>query len=144
MAVRWSSVMLASAADRARVRSAATAVRSGIGALAGGRLPALVVELGVRLDGAALLGSLGVHGGVDADPVEPGLHAAAAKGLQVPVGREEGLLDRIGGLVAIRDHPDDERVQLILVQQHQVVEGAEVAVAGLLDEDEISALDGVV
>ena len=58
--------------------------------------------------------------------------------------REERLLDRIGGLIAVRDHPNDEREQRILVERNQVVEGIEVTPAGTLDEDEIAALDGVV
>ena len=63
---------------------------------------------------------------------------------QVAVGREERLLDGIGRLVAVRDHAHDQREQLVLVEQDEVVEGIEVAVAGALDEDEVAALDGVV
>ena len=128
----------------ARVRSASTASRSGSASIAGRRLPALVLELGVRLDGAALAQPLGVHRGVDADPVQPRLDAAATELVEVAERREERLLDGIGRLVAIRHHPDDQREQGILVQHDEVVECIEVAGPGALDEDEVAALDGVV
>ena len=58
--------------------------------------------------------------------------------------REERLLDRVGRLVAVRDHPHDEREQLVLVERDEVVERVEVAIAGSLEQDEVAALDGVV
>ena len=48
---------------------------------------------------------------------------------QVAVGAEEGLLRDIRRLVAIGDHPHDEREQLVLVDRDEVVERVEVAVA---------------
>ena len=64
--------------------------------------------------------------------------------LQVPIGREERLLDAVGRLVAVRDHPDDQREQLVLVADDEVVERVEVAVASPLEQDQVTALDGVV
>ena len=51
----------------------------GIGLGAGRRLPALVLELRVRLDRPPLASPLGVHRRVDADPAEPRLDAAATE-----------------------------------------------------------------
>ena len=85
-----------------------------------------------------------VHRGVHADPVEPRLDAAAAEPGEVPVRGEEGFLDGVGRLVAIRDHPHDEREHRVLVEHDEVVECIEVARSGALDEDEVAALDGVV
>ena len=76
-------------------------LRVGLGA--GRRLPALVLELRVRLDGPALAGPLGVHRRVDADPVEPRLDAAAterASGCgtprRTPPGRQSEAWSRSG------------------------------------------------
>jgi hypothetical protein len=112
--------------------------------IAGPRLPALVLELRVWLDGASLPGSLRVHRRVHADPVQPGLDAAATERREVAVRGEERLLDRVSCLITVRDHADDQREERVLVQGHQVVEGIEVPCTGTLDEDEIAALDGVV
>ena len=110
----------------------------------GGRLPALVLELGVGLDRPPLAGPLLVHRRVDADPVEPRLDAAAAEPGEVAVGGEERLLDGVGRLVAVGDHAHDEREHRVLVEDDEVVECIEVARSGALDEDEVAALDGVV
>ena len=64
--------------------------------------------------------------------------------MQVPERREEPLLHRVRGLIAIGDHAHDERVELILVERDQVVERIEIAVTGALEKDEVAALDGVV
>ena len=127
---RWSSVIRASASVRARARSAVRTVALGIGLRAGRRLPAVVVELGIWLDRTAAARTLGVHRRVDADPVEPRLDAPAAEAGQIPVGREERLLDGVGGLIAVRHHPGDEREQLVLVQLDEIVECPEVARRG--------------
>jgi hypothetical protein len=63
--------------------------------------------------------------------------------MHVPERGEEGLLDRIVGLVAIRDHPGDEREEVILVALHEVVERGEVTAARALEQDEVAALDRV-
>ena len=93
IAVRWSSVIVASAADSARVRSDEHRRPLRVGLGAGRRLPALVVELGIGLDGPALAGALRVHRGVDADPVQPRLDAPATERAQVAERGEERLLD---------------------------------------------------
>ena len=93
---------------------------------------------------AAASRPLRVHRRVDRDPVQPRLDAAAAEAAQVAVGAEEGLLRDIRRLVAIGDHPHDEREQLVLVDRDEVVERVEVAVAGALEQDQVAALDGVV
>ncbi|MFN8630312.1 MAG: hypothetical protein U0838_08315 [Chloroflexota bacterium] len=107
---------------------------------AGRRLPGLVLELGVRLRGAALAEALLVHRGVDGDAAQPRADAPAAERAQVAVGGEEGLLHRIGGLVAIRDHPHDQREQVILVQLDEAVERIERAVTRLLQQDQVTAM----
>ena len=99
---------------------------------------------GYGCDGPALAGALGVHRGVDRDPVQPRLDAAAAEAAQVAEGAEERLLRDVGRLVAVRDHPHDEREQLVLVQPHEIVERLEIALAGALEQDEVAALDRVV
>jgi hypothetical protein len=116
----------------------------GIGLLAGRRLPALVLELRVGLEGPALPRALDVHRRVDRDPVEPGLDAAPAERLEVPIGREERLLDAVRRLIAVGHHPDDQPEELILVADDQIVERVEVAFAGPLEQDQVTALDGVV
>ncbi len=116
----------------------------GVGVLAGGRLPALVLELRVRLGRPALPQALLVHRRVDRDPAQPRANAAATERPQVAVGGEEGLLDGVGGLVAIRNHAGDEGVQVVLVALHEAVEGIEAAVPGLLEQDQVTALDRIV
>ena len=64
--------------------------------------------------------------------------------MQVPERREEPLLHRVRCLVAIGDHADDERVELVLVERDEIVERVEIAVTGALEKDEVAALDGVV
>ena len=61
----------------------------------------------------------------------------------MPIGREERLLDGIGGLVTIGDHAHDQRVEVVLVARNEVVEGVEIARSGSLEQDEVAALDGV-
>ena len=98
----------------------------------------------VRVRGPALLEALGIHRGVDGDPAEPRLHAAAAETAQVPVGAEERLLDCVRRGIAVRNHPDDEREEHVLVAHDEVVERREVALASALQQDQVPALDGVV
>ena len=112
--------------------------------VAGRWLPALVVEFRIGLDRPSLPGALRVHRRVDADPVEPRLDASATERGQVAERREERLLDAVGRLVAIRDHPHDEREQVVLVEHDEVVECIEIAVSGSLEQDEVAALDGVI
>jgi hypothetical protein len=115
-----------------------------IGVLAGRRLPAVVLELGIGLRRTPAAGALLVHRRVDADAVQPRLDAAATKRVQVSERREEPLLHRVRCLVAIRDHANDEGVELVLVERDEVVERVEIAVTGALEKDEVAALDGVV
>jgi hypothetical protein len=116
--------------------------RVGVGARR--RLPALVFELRVGLRGPPLAQPLLVHRGVDRDPAQPRADAAAAERPQVAVRGEERLLHGIGGLVPVRDHARDERVQVVLIALHESVEGVEAAVAGLLQQDQVTALRRVV
>ncbi len=53
------------------------------------------------------------------------------------------LLHGIGGLVPVRDHARDERIEVILVALDEVVEGVEAAIPGLLEQDQVAALDRV-
>ena len=144
IAVRWSSVIDGEGGTQGAGAFGQHRRAFRIGVLAGRRLPAVVLELGIRLRRAAAAGPLRVHRGVDADPVEPRLDAAATERVQVPERREEPLLHRVRRLIAIGDHAHDERVELVLVERDQVVERVEIAVTGALEKDEVAALDGVV
>ena len=108
------------------------------------RLPVVVLELRVWISRAALLEALRVHRGVDRNPAQPGLHAAAAETGHVPVGAEERLLNGIGRRVAVRDHAHDEGEEHVLVDNHQVIERGEVALASTFQQDQVPALDGIV
>ncbi len=107
-------------------------------------LPAVVLELGIRLDGPSLSRPLHVHRGVDRDPAEPAPDTAAAKRAKVPERREERFLDGVGGLVAVGYQAHDERKEVILVVPDEVVERVEVTRSGTLDEAEVSALGEIV
>ena len=99
---------------------------------------------GYGCDGSPLLEPLLVHRGVDRDPAEPRADAATAERAQVAVRGEEGLLHGVGGLVPVGHHAGDERVQVVLVALNEAVEGVEAAVAGLFQQDQVTALDRVV
>ena len=109
-----------------------------------GRLPALVLELGVWLRRPTLLEPLLVHRGVDRDAAQPRAHAATAERAHVAVGGEERLLDGVGRLVPVGHHARDEREQMVLVALDEAVERLEAAIACLLEEHEVAALDRVV
>jgi hypothetical protein len=55
------------------------------------------------------------------------------------VGVEEGLLDGISGLVAIRDKPVDKPEKVVLVAVDQLVEGVEPTAQSLLDEGGVNS-----
>ena len=143
MACRWSGVI-----DRQRgvqdARALALHRRAHrVGVIARRRLPALVLELRVRLGRAALLEPLLVHRRVDRDAAQPRADAAAAERAHVAVGGEERLLHRVAGLVPVRNHARDEREQVVLVALDEVVEGVEAAVSRPLQQDQVTALDRV-
>ena len=137
-------VIVARAALRTLVALGRQGGRHRVGVLAGRRLPALVLELRVGLDRAALAGTLVSIAALTAIRFSHDLTLPPRKPARLRKAREERLLDRVGRLVAVRDHPHDEREELVLVERDEVVECVEVAVAGALEQDEVTALDGVV
>src|SRR5690606_9682154 len=76
-----------------------------------------------------------VLGGVDSDPVQPGVEGAlAAEGRQGPIGLDEGLLRHVLYLCRIADEAREEASQLALVLRHQQLECVLVPSLGAFDQ----------
>ena len=107
---------------------------------AGGRLPRLVLEIGIRLARPAAARALQVHRAVDGYPAQPAADAAAPERGQVLVGAEERFLDDVGGVVPIRHQPIYEGVEMVLMTRDDLVERIEAAPQRILDEGHVDAL----
>jgi hypothetical protein len=89
------------------------------------RLQQLFQALGVvdrrRLPGGRLAGS--VKAGVHRDPVQPGRDGRlATEGVGGPVCRNEGVLDGVGGLLAVPQCPQGDGPEPVAVAAHELTE----------------------
>ena len=128
----------------ARLRSAWTAIRSGSASTPVGGCQLSSSSSGYGWTGRRLRARWVSIAALTQIRFSHDLTLPPRKRREVAEGREEGLLDAVGRLVAIGHHAHDEREQLVLVEQDQVVECIEVAISGSLEQDEVAALDGVV
>jgi len=62
----------------------------------------------------------------------------------VPVGAEERLLDGVRRRIAVGHHPHDQGEEHVLVDDDEVVEGGQVAFPCAIQQDHVSALNGIV
>jgi hypothetical protein len=86
-----------------------------LGVVDGGRLP------GRRLAGA-------VQAGVHRDAVQPGRDGRlAAEGVGGAVGRDERVLDRVSGLLAVSQRSQGHRPQAVAMAPHKLTEGLGIA-----------------
>ena len=117
--------------DRTRVRSARTAVRSGSASSPAGGCQLSSSSSGYGWTGRRLRARCVSIAALTQIRLSHDLTLPPRNAAQVAVRREERLLDAVGRLVAIGDHPHDEREQLVLVEHDEVVERVEVAARGL-------------
>ena len=106
----------------------------------GRRLPALVLELRIRLGWPAAPGPLDVHRRVYGDPSKPAPDAPATERGDIAIRAQECLLDRVGRLISIGNQPVHEREQVVLVALDKLVEGRELAADSLTDQGDVDPL----
>jgi len=94
--------------------------------------------------GPALAGPLEVHRRVHGDAREPAPERGPPVAAEVPVRREEGLLDGVRRLVGVGDEPDHEGVAQVLVRLDQLVERPEIALERPPHEHVVATRDGLV
>ena len=84
--------------------------------------------LGQRLGSPDLAAPEPVEAGVDHDPVQPGGHGrVAAERVGATVGRDQGVLERIGGVLPVAGGAQGDRPQPVAVPREQLAEGVGVA-----------------